>query len=304
MTALSLGALVAACGVATVASARRAHAVRRSAVVIGRVTGVAPPDARPVRSIPLTLRDAPPQLAHELRALHISLDALRVWHAWLISLVVALGVGAWLAGPVLGLLSAAALGVAPLGIRAVLRSRSEAAYDASLVCALDAVSRSVRSGGSLAQALAEAPTSVRGAVAAELAAVATAIARGRPFADALADWRSARPRPSVRLAVGALVLAADTGGPPARVIEDVASAIRARQQVAREAHALAAQARLSALVVGLAPLGFMALMCVTDPRNTQVLFGTGVGIACVVTGLALDALGALWMHRLSARVAA
>ena len=117
------------------------------------------------------------------------------------------------------------------------------------------------------------------------------------------DWRDARDKPSVRLTVGALVLATQTGGPPARVIEDVASAIRSRQQVAREAHALAAQARLSALVVGVAPLGFMVITCLTDPRNAHVLFGTPVGITCVVAGLGLDALGAMWMHRMSKSVA-
>jgi tight adherence protein B len=108
----------------------------------------------------------------------------------------------------------------------------------------------------------------------------------------------------VRLAVGALVLATQTGGPPARVIEDVASAIRTRQQVAREAHALAAQARLSAIVVGVAPVGFMLVTCLTDARNSHLLFGTPLGIACVVTGLALDAVGAWWMHRMSAAVVA
>jgi tight adherence protein B len=179
---------------------------------------------------------------------------------------------------------------------------SEAAYDASLVGALDALGRSVRSGGSLPQAVAEAATTVRGAVAADLAQVAAAIARGRAFSDALGDWRAARPRPAVQLTVGALALAATTGGPPARVIEDVATALRTRQQVAREAHALAAQARLSALVVGLAPIGFMGVMCVMDPRNARMLFGTAIGITCVVAGLTLDSIGALWMHRMSARL--
>ncbi|HVT77404.1 MAG TPA: type II secretion system F family protein, partial [Acidimicrobiales bacterium] len=183
-------------------------------------------------------------------------------------------------------------------------SRAEAAYDATLAAALDAAARGVRSGGSLPQAVAEAALSVRGRVARDLSRVAAGVERGRPFADALCEWRTQCDRPAVRLAVGALVLATQTGGPPARVIEDVASAIRTRQQVAREAQALAAQARLSALVVGVAPIGFMLVTCLTDSRNSHMLFGTPIGVTCVVTGLLLDAVGAFWMHRMSATVAA
>jgi tight adherence protein B len=185
---------------------------------------------------------------------------------------------------------------------AVARYRAASQYDGTLVVALDAIGRGVRSGASLPQAVSEAATSVRGPVAADLTLVVTSVGRGQPFADALGDWRAARTRPSVRLTVGALVLASTTGGPPARVIEEVASAIRTRQQVAREAQALAAQARLSALVVGVAPVGFMVVMCATDPRNAHLMFGTRIGLACVALGITLDAAGAMWMHRMSARV--
>jgi tight adherence protein B len=215
----------------------------------------------------------------------------------------AVGAGALLVGPVLGLLAGGVVVVTPVIGAAIVRARADAAYDATLASALDAVGRSVRSGGSLPQAVSEASTTVRGAVAADLSQVASSVARGRGFTEALHTWRRSRSRPSVRLTVGALVLASQTGGPPARVIEDVASAIRVRQQVAREAQALAAQARLSAIVVGLAPLGFMTVTCFTDRRNAHVLFGTPIGVACVVSGLLLDALGALWMHRMSSVVA-
>jgi tight adherence protein B len=264
-------------GLAAVAlAARRARTQRLRAAVIGRVSGVVPPDTRHARSIKRLLRQPP---------------------------VLAAGVGGLIAGPVLGLLGGVVAYLAPIVTAAVLRSRADAAYDTTLAGALDGVGRSVRSGGSLPQAVAEASTTVRGAVASDLSRVASAVARGRPFADAVTDWRDARDRPSVRLTVGALALATQTGGPPARVIEDVASAIRTRQQVAREAHALAAQARLSALVIGLAPLAFMAITCLIDRRNAHVLFGTPIGVTCVVIGLGLDAVGAVWMHRMSESVA-
>jgi tight adherence protein B len=282
-------------------AAARAARARRRAAVIGRVAG-APRSRRARRG--RSMRQPPERLVRELRALDLSLDASRVWQVWRWAAIAAAFNGAVLISPVFGVLLAALVAAAPLLAAVVLRSRADAAYDDTLAAALDAAGRSVRSGGSLPQAVAEAATSVRGAVNADLTRVAASVERGRPFADALEAWRAARDRPSVRLAVGAFVLATQTGGPPARVIEDVASAVRLRQQVARESHALAAQARLSALVVGVAPLGFMLVTCVTDPRNAHMLFGTPIGIACVLSGLALDALGAFWMHRMSAAVVA
>ncbi|MEY2471817.1 MAG: tight adherence protein [Actinomycetota bacterium] len=310
MTALLAGARTALVVVVlsglTFFAAARTGSARRRAAVIGRVSGELPPrDPRRVRSLGFAaLREPPRRLVSELATLDVGLDAVRVWRAWRwATLCAALG-GALLIGVVFGVLLAVLVGGSPLAIALVLRSRADAAYDDTLAAALDAAARSVRSGGSLPQAVTEASTSVRGPVARDLTRVATTVARGRPFADALDGWRGARQRPAVRLAVGALVLATQTGGPPARVIEDVASALRSRQQVAREAHALAAQARLSAIVVGVAPLAFMLVTCATDARNAHMLFGTPIGVACVVTGLLLDALGAFWMHRMSATVAA
>lgn len=283
MSALAAGLVVAWFAAVTGFAARTASRLHDRATVIGRMADAAPPGGRAVRSARAWLRAKPRGLV--------------------VGLGVACAAGAYVGGPVLAALAAAGVALAPIGVRSVRDGRAAAAYDVSLVGALDAIGRSVRSGGSLTQAITEASTAVRGAAAGDLAQVAAAISRGRGLADALGEWRDLRPRPSVRLAAGALVLAASTGGPPARVVEDVASAIRTRQQVAREAQALAAQARLSALVVGVAPIGFMGVMCLANPRNAQMLFGTGIGVACVAAGLTLDAVGALWMHRLSARVA-
>ena len=69
--------------------------------------------------------------------------------------------------------------------------------------------------------------------------------------------------------------------------------------MAAELRALSSQARISALVIGLAPVGFGAFAATTDPRTSQFLFHTAPGLALLVTGLVLDVLGWLWMQRLA-----
>jgi len=58
------------------------------------------------------------------------------------------------------------------------------------------------------------------------------------------------------------------------------------------------QARISAVVVGAGPLGYLVLSALTDPGATGRLFSTRVGQVCLVAGLSLEALGALWMRHL------
>nr|MDQ6927830.1 hypothetical protein [Actinomycetota bacterium] len=67
---------------------------------------------------------------------------------------------------------------------------------------------------------------------------------------------------------------------------------------AAEARALASQARMSALVIGLAPLAFGVFAASTDPRTSQFLLHTSAGLILLAGGLTLDGLGWLWMQRL------
>lgn len=241
-------------------------------------------------------------LAAQVRASGLAVTPEQAWSAWLGTAGVAAVLAVALGGPFLGGVAVAGVAALPPVAFGVLRRRRATSYDDALIAALDALARSIRSGASLSQAVREAATAVPGPVGADLSRVSSSVGRGVTLEAALRDWVARNDRPAVRLAVGALGLASQTGGPPARVVEDVATALRGRQHLEREAVALAAQAKLSAVVVGVAPIGFALLACVVDRRNAHLLFGTPIGIGCVTVGLALDAVGALWMRRISASV--
>lgn len=216
------------------------------------------------------------------------------------SVVLAVAVG----GVGLGALVGAVAVTGPVFVLRMWAGRADAGYDSTLATALDSAARSVRSGASLQVAIAEAAGSVGGAVSADFHRVAAAAQRGASLVDALAQWVERRARRSVRLAAGAIALAVESGGAPGRVLDDVATALRQRHQIEREAHALAAQARLSAVVVGVAPVAFTVVASFADPRHARLLFATPLGLSCLAAGLALDAVGATWMHRISRSVTA
>lgn len=185
--------------------------------------------------------------------------------------------------------------------RARLRQRGEHRRRRAdqLPVALDRLAAALRSGSSLPTAFDEVGAAFEPPLGPELRALGREAARGRPIARVLDDWSSAHDDPGTRLAASALVLAAVVGSAPARAIDGVAATVRERLDLAAERHALAAQARTSALVLSVAPVGFAGLLVVGDTAAADFLLGTPAGWACLALGLGLDASGAWWMTRLS-----
>lgn len=182
----------------------------------------------------------------------------------------------------------------------LLAARRQRALARALPHALDDIARSLRSGGSLRMAIAEASTRAPGDLGTDLTRVVRDVDEGEPMGLALESWIARRAAPGVRLTATALSLAAETGGASARAIDGVAATLRVNLGITGEVKALASQARLSALVIVLAPLAFTALAATTDRRTTHFLFGTPFGLLCLFVGLGLDAIGWAWMRRITA----
>ncbi len=163
---------------------------------------------------------------------------------------------------------------------------------------LEDVARGVRAGSSLGQACTESAATVGGPAAARLASAVSAAERGQPLAQAFTTWAATSTVAEERLAAGALALAARAGGPQARAIDGVATTLRERRAVAAEVHAQSAQARLSAVVIGVLPVLFLLWAVATDRRTAAFLVATPAGGICLGAGLGLELAGAAWMRRL------
>ena len=205
----------------------------------------------------------------------------------------------WLGGgPATAFLGLGAAGAGPWLLLGARRGRSSAAIEASLPPVLEATARGLRAGASLPVALAAASSGAAPLVGSDLALVAEGAA-GPGLVAELDRWAATRPLPGVRLAAAALALSAEIGGGGARALDGVALTLRQRQAVAGEVRALATQARLSALVLTIAPVAFAALAAAGDPRTATMLLRAPVGQVCLAAGLGLDAVGALWMARIT-----
>jgi tight adherence protein B len=294
-----LAALLAFAVLAAGGLAQEAHRLSRRGSVVGRLAGApAPAPAGHRRWEPVT---PPARVAAALTEADLPVPPAVAWTAWLGALAVGPVLAAGAAGPGLAGVVLLALAAGPYALVRSRRGRAGTRVEQALPGALEAVARSLRSGASLRQAIAEAGAAAgTGRVlAVELTRAAAEAAQGASLVAALEGVGRRRPLPGVRLGVAALCLGAETGGAQARAVDGVAATVRERIAVAAELQALSSQARISALVIGLAPVGFGAFAAATDPRTSQFLLHTTGGLILLVAGLGLDAMGWLWMQRLA-----
>jgi tight adherence protein B len=182
------------------------------------------------------------------------------------------------------------------------RGRGDERVTAALPAALDRVAAGLRAGTTVRDGLAgiaDAP----GPLGPDLRRLDARCRLGVGLTDALGEWARERPLPPVGAVGGALALAVTVGGASADALDGLGDSLRTRAATVREARALTAQARLSAWVVGAAPLAYLLFVSLADPGSVDALVSTGPGRVCLVTGLVLEGLAALWMRALLRRTA-
>lgn len=209
------------------------------------------------------------------------------------------GVVAGLGGMRLVVIAAAGAAAGALVWRRHVASLPARRRRAQLPEALDRMAATLRGGASVPVALAAVGGRFDAPLGPELAALGTEASGGSPTVAVLDAWATAQGDRDTRLAATALVLATTVGAAPARAADGVAATLRERADLADERRALAAQARMSAVVLSVAPVGFATLLGATDAGAQAFLLGSPAGWVCLATGLTLDAAGAAWMTRLT-----
>lgn len=187
-------------------------------------------------------------------------------------------------------------------VRAVRRRRALAVtpimIEERFADAVGAVAAAVRSGASLTQAIRYASTEAVSPVRDDLALVVEQVDTGIALDQALRSWSSARPGANVELVVGALELHRRSGGDLPAVLDQVVGTIRDRVSITREVRSLTAQARMSAWILGLLPVGFFGFLWLTSRKDIEGAMSTTVGIACVIVGLLLELGAFAWIRNL------
>jgi tight adherence protein B len=201
-------------------------------------------------------------------------------------------------GPLAGL-AVAALG--PLVVARVLaarRRRYRAAVDDGVPELAVAIADALAGGCSLRTALAEAAGGTSGAAGQELRRTAAELQAGAATDDALEAMRRRAGSPGMDVLVASCLLQRRAGGDLARLLRDSARALEDQARLGDEVRSATAQARFTAVVVVLLPLGGALLAELASPGWFAGLWSSFLTAWLVGLALVLQALAAILMQRL------
>ncbi len=239
---------------------------------------------------------APTRIEASLARADIAQPVATVVRTWLLLAIAAGVLGASL-NPMFGvLLVVLSIGGGPV-LLVLARHRAERHAAESLPAFLRLIASELRIGGTVISALetvAESPHPL----ARDAARVRARLALGASLDDALRAWVGERPVMGARAAAGALTLASTVGGPAAEAVDGLAASLADRIAATAETSAQSAQARASALVMVLAPIGYLVFASTIDQRSLDVLLNTAFGRGCLAAGLLLDGLAVAWIRYL------
>jgi tight adherence protein B len=126
---------------------------------------------------------------------------------------------------------------------------------------------------------------------------------GAGVREAIDRWATELAHPDADLVRAVLNTGATTGGAMAASLDRAAGSLRERVELQREIRALSSQARISALMLTVAPFAFLLLMITVDGSVLSAVVTTAPGRLGFGVGLVLDAVGWWWMRHLINRVA-
>jgi tight adherence protein B len=219
------------------------------------------------------------------------------------ALVAMSAVAAWfLGGRLAGLAGSIAATLVALGaptmiVRRRNRRRDQATQE-RLAEAVSLIASAMRSGRSLQQAIELAATELDPLLGSTFRRLADRTGLGDPMDEAIDAWARDVGGPDARLVAGVLKLHRRTGGSLAVSLENLAGTLRDRRASSRELESLTAQARLSATILGLLPIGFFLFLSAIARRDLEVAYETPTGVAAIAVGFGLQGAAYVWIRHL------
>lgn len=205
--------------------------------------------------------------------------------------------GAVLFGPLIGLVAAGTLLVAPIAVLERRRSRRLQQFARMLPGTLSLLAGSLRAGFSLMQGLEAVAQESSDPMRRELQRVFTEVRLGRTVEDALGDVADRMASTDLAWTVMAITIQREVGGNLALLLDTVADTMQQRERLRREVRALTAEGRLSAVILTLFPPGIALALAILNPGYLEILLDHTIGIIAIVAAVAANIVGWIWLRR-------
>ncbi|CAA9338715.1 MAG: Flp pilus assembly protein TadB [uncultured Friedmanniella sp.] len=205
--------------------------------------------------------------------------------------------GAVLGGVVVGVLMALLVPVLAkvwLGSRARKRQRD---FADQLDDSLQLMASSLRAGHSLLQALASVASEAEEPTSEEFARVINETRVGRELSSSLEEAAARMKSEDFVWVIQAIAINREVGGNLADVLDGVSETIRERNQIRRQVKALAAEGKLSAVVLMLLPFGIAGFLMMSNPSYMAKFTQSFPGYLMIVVAVVLLVVGGLWLRK-------
>jgi len=219
------------------------------------------------------------------------------FYAALVVIVTILGfavTGGIIGGLVAGLFAA----LIPVALVNLLASRRKKQFMAQLPDTLQLLSGTLRAGYSLMQGVEAVSQEVTEPMGLELRRVVTESRLGRPLEDALDGTAERMDSPDFAWAVMAIRIQREVGGNLSELLLTVAETMTARERLRRDVASLTAEGRMSAIILGILPIGIGLAMYVINPEYISQLFKTTLGNILLGVALVAMGIGFFWMKKI------
>jgi tight adherence protein B len=222
----------------------------------------------------------------------ISVGLTRVLLAAAIAAVLASGAVFLLRGSVLeAFLAAVCCGVIlPLLTLHLLRKRRQKAFGAQFPDALDIIVRSLRAGHPVPIAITMVARELPDPIGSEFGMVSDEITYGADLETAMRNLYARVGQDDLPLFVTAVAIQSTTGGNLGEILENLSSVIRQRFKMRRKIRALAAEGRISALILSSLPIVMFLIVQVIAPNFYGSVWNediTKIILACAGAWMAL-----------------
>ena len=180
-----------------------------------------------------------------------------------------------------------------------LASRRRKQFMALLPDTLTLLAGTLRAGYSLMQGVEAVSEEVAEPMGLELRRVVTEARLGRPLEEALDGTAERMASPDFAWAVMAIRIQREVGGNLSELLMTVADTMVQRERLRRDVQSLTAEGRMSAIVLGLLPVGLGVVMFVSEPGLHRASSSTPrSATSCWSCAIVSMLVGFLWMKKI------
>lgn len=204
-------------------------------------------------------------------------------------------------GVLMGLVGLLIFGLAgfilPMAVLNFLGRRRQKQFDSQLPDMLSLLAGSLRAGYSLVQGVDAVSKEVDGPMGRELRRIMTEAQLGRELEDAFEMAAARVQSKDFEWAIMAIRIQREVGGNLSELLMTVADTMVERERLRRDVATLTAEGKISAIILGVMPIGLGAFMSVSNPSYMEPLFSPGLGYILIGAAVVMMAIGFAWMKK-------